>query len=74
MMPYPFVKNIHRVEQPGEKSKWYCDTCGHNLIWQEFGNSSSDISELGLVCEISDCKSEKKEFQPHEVYEWYAPE
>jgi hypothetical protein len=68
------VKNIHKVEQPGEKSKWDCDTCGHSLIWQEFGDSWSDMSELGLVCEISDCKSKNKEFQPDEVREWYSPE
>ena len=36
----------------GDPTGFKCSECGtNNLIWEEYGDSSSDISELGTFCE-----------------------
>jgi DNA-directed RNA polymerase subunit RPC12/RpoP len=36
----------------GDPTGFKCSECGtNNLIWEEYGDSSSDVSELGTFCE-----------------------
>ncbi len=45
----------------GDPTGFKCSECGTNsLIWEEYGDSSSDISELGTFCE--NCEDVKTPF------------
>jgi len=43
----------------GDLSQNKCDNCNSFLVWNEFGDSRSDVSQLEEVCE--ECNLEKEE-------------
>jgi hypothetical protein len=46
----------------GDLSEYECTECNEMMIYAEYGDSSSDISEFGLMCE--ECEFE---VQPDEM-------
>ena len=51
----------------GDKANLDCSNCGdNNTTFEEYGNSSSDISILGIICE--DCDHQE---YPHELNSRY---
>tara|TARA_R100001463_G_scaffold135082_1_gene197942 strand:+ start:1052 stop:1225 length:174 start_codon:yes stop_codon:yes gene_type:complete len=52
----------------GDKANIDCSNCGEtNTTFEEYGDSSSDISALGIVCE--DCDYEETPYELNGRYE-----
>lgn len=60
-----------QIQIQEDKTHYKCPKCDANLYTAEYGDSRSDESELGLICEEDDCTFE---VEPDDVQELNEPE